>query len=259
MKCSNCGAEAEGNFCSSCGAPLKGRACPECGATVAPGDRFCTRCGTAVAPGAAVEAAPGDDEEELATAGGSNLGWWVAGVILVVAAVALGYPALTRNTSSAPAGAGAGPMGEAVDLSSMSLEEQATRLFNRVMTSASAGDTADVAFFLPKAIVIYEQLEGLDADGLFHFTLLYLTGGQYDSALAKAREGLEANPDHILLLDAAAEAALGTGDTATAREYFSRLLEVYDTEMTRTRPGYVDHQRLFPEYRSRAEAYLQGG
>jgi tetratricopeptide (TPR) repeat protein len=146
-----------------------------------------------------------------------------------------------------------------VDLSTMSLEQQGMVLFDRVMRSASAGDSADVAFFLPKALVVHEQIDPDDADGIFHFALLYLTGGDFDAALAKAEEGLERTPDHLLLLGASGEAAVGSGDLEAAREYYSRYLEVYDVEMGLMRSGYEHHQPLFPVYLEEARAFLGGG
>lgn len=191
------------------------------------------------------------------------MAWWVAGGLLVVTLVALGYPVLTRGTGSAdgmggvgaPPGMGGGSSG-LVDLTTMSLEEQATILFNRVMSSNSTGDTADVEFFLPKALTIHEQLAPTDPDGLYHFALLHMVGEDHASALAKAQEGLAEVPDYLLLLGVAAEASLGLGDESAAREYYGHLLEVYDTEAGMSRIGYDHHQPMFPAYREEARAFL---
>ena len=147
----------------------------------------------------------------------------------------------------------------AVDLTTMPLEEQAMVLYDRVMRSSSAGDTADVAFFLPKALVVHEQMNPEDADGIFHFTLLYLTGEDFDAALAKAKEGLDRVPDHLLLLGASGEAAAGLGDLDAAREFYRHFLDVYETEMGLMRSGYEHHQPLFPVYREEARAFLDRG
>lgn len=285
MKCPSCGAEASGNFCSSCGGSLKLEKCPSCGAGVAPGSRFCTSCGKrlpgskSTRPHGGKEGAQGGaskGEARPARGGraassdagpGNNLAWWVAGGLLVVLILALGYPILSRDSgtngvggSGVPAGMDAtGGASGLVDLSTMTLEEQGTRLFNRVMTSSSAGDTADVAFFLPKALVIYEELNPSDPDGLYHYALLYLVGQDYAAALQKVREGLAEVPDYLLLLAAGAEASIGLGDSGAAREYYSHFLNVYDQEMALMRPGYDHHQRILPTYREEAEAYLAQG
>lgn len=198
------------------------------------------------------------------SAPGSNLAWWVAGALLVVVLIALGYPILSRGTSPSggsmpPSGAGGTEGGGLVDLTTMSLEDQATRLFNRVMTSNSTGDTADVAFFLPKALVIYEELNPTDPDGIYHYALLHMVGQDPEAALAKAQEGLAQVPDYLLLLAVSAEAELALGDSAAARDYYSRLVGAYDAEMALMRPGYDHHARILPSYREEAEAFLGGG
>lgn len=205
--------------------------------------------------------------QDAGPSGNTTLAWWVAGALLVVVLVALGYPALTRNTSPQPgSGSGVPPgMGgaqggaSAVDLTTMSLDEQGTILFNRVMRSSSAGDQADVDFFLPKALIIYEEINPTDPDGLYHYALLHMVGQDYAAALEKAREGLAQVPDYVLLLGVGAEAAAAMGDTTTARELYVHLLDVYDAELGATRAGYEHHQPMFPAYKSAAEAFLGQG
>ena len=210
---------------------------------------------------------PGADPEE---GPGSNarMAWWVAGAMLVVAMVALGYPVLSRGgdtgagmgTPGAPPGMGGGTSGSGlVDLASMSLEEQATRTFNRVMSANSAGDTATVNFFLPKALTVYEQLNPTDPDSRYHIALLHMVGQDYQAALAEAGKGLAETPDYLLLLGVAAEASLALGDEAAATEYYRHLLDVYDTELGMSRIGYDHHQPMFPAYREEARAFLGEG
>ena len=194
------------------------------------------------------------------------MAWWVAGALLVVTLIALGYPILTRDSQAPGAGGGAVPPGmgsgggapgtSAVDLTTMSLEQQGTLLFNRVMTSSTNGDVADVEFFLPKALVIYEQINPTDPDGLYHYALLHMVGNDFESALTSVGEGLAQVPDYVLLLGVGGEAALGLGDTAAARDYYEHLLEVYDVELGMSRVGYDLHQPMFPTYRTAAVAFL---
>jgi tetratricopeptide (TPR) repeat protein len=152
------------------------------------------------------------------------------------------------------------PTGSGItDLTTMPLEEQATVLFNRVMISNSAGDTDDVAFFLPKALVIHEQLAPTDPDGIYHYALLLMVDDDFEGALAKALEGLEEVPDYLLLLAIAGEASAAVGDSAAARDFYSHLLEVYDVEMDLMRFGYDHHQPILPVYREAAAEFLGGG
>lgn len=283
MKCPSCGAEASGKFCSACGGPLKVEKCSSCGASMPPGGKFCTNCGKSSSkagkgPGAGKgggggskgRQGPATDQENSVPAGNSTMAWWVAGALLVVTLVALGYPVLTRGSgggvgggmggAGAPPGmGGGGSSAGAVDLTTMSLEEQGTILFNRVMSSSSNGDIADVEFFQPKALVIYEQLNPLDLDGLYHYALIHMVGEDYEAALAKAQQGLADVPDYLLLLGVAAEASIGLGDTEGARGFYTHLLEVYDTELGMTRIGYDHHQPMFPAYREEAQAFLNQG
>lgn len=183
----------------------------------------------------------------------------------MVVLVAVGYPVLTRKNSQpggsgAPAGTGATTGGSGlVDLTTMSLEEQGTILFNRVMSSNGAGDTADVEFFLPKALIIYEQIAPTDPDGIYHYALLYQVGGDYEAALAKAGEGLAEVPDYLLLLAVAAESSANMGDSTTARDFYTRLLNAYDAEIEIMRPGYEHHMTILPAYRDEARAFLSSG
>jgi len=281
MKCPSCGVEASGKFCSSCGGSLKVEKCSSCGSSVSVGAKFCTNCG-ATAPGAGkkpkgrksgvggAKGGPGQTQVEPVPPGNANMAWWVAGVMLVVTLIALGYPVLTKGSgdgvgggmggAGAPPGMGSSGAGAgAIDLSTISLEDQANILFNRVMASSSNGDLADVEFFQPKGIVIYEQIDPQDPDGIYHYALLHLVGGEFEEALAKAEQGLADVPDYLLLLGAAAEAAIGMGDTEGARGFYTHLLEVYDTELGMTRVGYEHHQPMFPAYREQARAFLNQG
>jgi hypothetical protein len=200
--------------------------------------------------------------------GNATVAWWVAGALLVVVLIALGYPVLTRGSgpaggaggSTTPPGMGGAPgNASGVDLTTMTLEEQGTILFNRVMSSSSSGDTADVEFFLPKALVIYEQLDPSDPDGLYHYALLHMVGEDFEAALEKVAEGLAQVPDYVLLLGVGAEAAAANGETATARELYTHLLDVYEAELRESRVGYDHHQPMFPAYRSAAERFLGRG
>jgi hypothetical protein len=273
MKCPTCGAEASGKFCSSCGGSLKVEKCSSCGASMPHGGKFCTNCGKASgkAGGRGSKGRGGSVsvQGDTVPAGNSNVAWWVAGALMVVTLVALGYPVLTRGSGdggggmggpAAPPGMGGGGAGGgAVDLTTMSLEEQGTLLFNRVMSSSANGDVADVEFFQPKALIIYEQINPSDPDGLYHFALIHMVGEDYEGALAKAQEGLAEEADYLLLLGVSAEASIGLGDTDGAREFYSHLLEVYDTEIGVDRVGYDHHQPMFSAYREAAQAFLNQG
>lgn len=261
MNCPRCGAQAQGNFCSACGASLQTTPCPKCGTQPAAGDRFCNKCGTfiddsAQAPGAAPARA-------VASGSGSNtnLAWVVAGGLVVVLVVVLVAPRIGQQPpppppAAQPAGGGAALGSSAVDLNSMTPREAADRLFTRVMTAVSAGDSTEVSNFLPMAVGAYELAMPLDADGYFHMALLRLTGLDMEGALAAAEAGLEETPGHLLLLSAAAEAAVTAGDDETATRHYQELVDGWDTQMALALPEYQAHNAMLPQMQADAQEYL---
>lgn len=193
--------------------------------------------------------------------GGGNLAWWIAGALLAVLIVVVALPILKGQgtaTTQPPMGPPTGAAASPLDLSSMTPREVADRLFNRVMSSAEAGDSADVAFFLSKAITSYDMARPLDADGLFHLALLHQTAGDYQASLTAALEVLDSDPDHLLNLAAAAEAAHALGDSEAARGYYQHLLDVYDVEIARDREEYRLHSTMVARLREEAETFLGG-
>ena len=248
MKCPNCGAEDQtGKFCASCGAALD-VTCPSCGAEVPAGASFCTACGEPV----------GADAER---GGPASLAPWVVGavsLVIVVVLVMVFLPGETRTAAPGTSGQspfmgapGTGAGGGMGGLSS-DMRANADRLFNRIMMATEQGNEAEVAQFMPMAIQAYGMVENLDDDGLFHLAMLHLTAGSHDQALETAGRILADDPNHLLGLAVAAQAAEGAGDTEQAREYWNRFLDAYDTEAGRPLPEYVDHQPILPEYRAMA-------
>ncbi len=176
----------------------------------------------------------------------------MVGLILVVAYPVYGPGRASPGRPPAPAPAGA----SSVDLSSMTPRQAADRLFNRVMIAASAGDDTEVRNFLPMAIRAHEIVEDLDADGKFHLVTLRLQASLNDDALASAEEILAEQPDHLLGLAGAADASLALGDSASARAFYQRFLDAYDSEMAKDLSEYGDHGALLPTMRATAQALL---
>ena len=191
-------------------------------------------------------------------ASGANIGWWMSGALMVGLILLIAYPVISpdRQVSTPPPASSAATGAAAVDLSSMTPREAADRLFNRVMTAVSTNDSTEVVSFLPMAIRAYELAEPLDADGTFHLSMLHLTATLDEEGLADAEAILEELPDHLLGLAAAGDASLALGDTASARVYFTRWLDVYDVEIARDVPEYRDHTQMIPGMRARAEALV---
>lgn len=261
QKCPQCGNPAGGNFCTHCGAALGGRFCTKCGAKLGPNVAFCTQCG-AKAPGAGATAPGARKAAAAAAVGGANAPWWVAGVAMFGLILVVGWSMVRPGEPEAPAGMPSGAGGGAdpnapgtTDISNMSPREAADRLFDRVMRTMSAGDTAGALGFQPMAVQAYQLVGDLDLDGLFHVALLQQLSDPA-AALATAKQMLEAEPDHVLGLGMAGEAAAAMGDQAAARQYFQQLLDVYDVQFARTLPEYEGHRNLMEQVKATAQEFL---
>ncbi len=249
MKCPSCGRQSDGKFCPDCGAPLKGAGCRNCGTPLAPGARFCTQCGTPTGMGGPV---PG----VAPTPRGSNTPWLIAAGVLLAIILAVLLPMLFRG-DGAPAQSAApfanGGTGTPPALSG-DMRENADRLFNRIMEARESGNVAQATQFYPMAIQAYQSAEPLDADGLYHLSLIQTASGDAAAGRATAQRILDMAPNHLLGLGAAGEASLEAGDTAAAREFYQRFLDAYETERTQQYPEYLDHSRILPSYEQQARA-----
>jgi len=275
--CPSCGKPASGNFCQHCGASLGGRFCNQCGAELHSGAKFCNQCGASVgadagAAGASVTRGTGAGSvlaehraAAAATLGGANLPWWIAGAALFGLILVIGWsvvhsqnPTAQRPGEAGPAAGAAGnaAMGAStIDLSKMSPQEAADRLFNHVMTDLANGDTTDALNFQPMAVQAYQVAEPLDLDELFHLSLLE---GLRDpeTALGTAKRILKTDPDHLLGLGAAAQWSLALGDTAAALGYYKHFLKVYDAQVAKKLPEYEAHKEYLAEVKPEAQAFV---
>lgn len=215
--------------CSQCGAPLNDSA------------SFCHRCGAPV-HGAALHQAP---SRAPAPASSQVLPWTVAGIaVLCLLAFIVGqnWQRATPVTATAVPPVTT-PLGErAPDISSMSPDERADRLFNRVMTYVSAGKSDSVQFFAPMAIQSFEALAPLNAHRRYDLGLLGVVSG--DGALARAQADtiLATEPTHLLGLILGMRAAGLQLDTAARAGFVRRLRDALPTERARQLPEYIDHQ-----------------
>src|SRR5262245_8084316 len=128
-RCPRCGESSAGRFCASCGAVLSSVNCSNCERPLAAGDRFCGNCGT---PVAATQSAGADRE----LSGSAMTKFVVATALLMLVAYVAGRALGGRgDVDSGVQQASAAPSSatRASDISNMSPEERATRLFDRVM------------------------------------------------------------------------------------------------------------------------------
>jgi tetratricopeptide (TPR) repeat protein len=225
---------------------------------VSAGAKFCNQCGSAVSGGAAVA----HKSAAVAAIRGKNLPWWIAGAamfgLIMVLGLSMVQPGSQTGEDGTAAGTGSVAPGNPPDITQMTPIEAATRLFNRVMSAVSAGDSTEAQAFLPMAIAAYERARPLDHDGLFHLSMLNRSAQNLEAALANALEVLEEDPNHLLALAAAAEAAIELGLTEDAARHYTRIQEIYDVERTRGLEEYDMHSAIVSVLKQDAERYLAG-
>lgn len=261
--CPQCNKPGTGNFCQHCGGKLGGQFCNQCGGKVGGGAAFCNQCGHKVAGGGGVGG--GHRAAAVAVMGGQNLPWWIAGGSMFLLIFFLGIsmvrpagPAAPGGTPAAVSVGGGAGAGTLPDISQMTPIEAAGRLFNRVMQSASSGDSTEAQAFLPMAIAAYQRARPLDHDGLFHLSLLNRTAMNLEAALDNALEIIEQDPNHLLGLAAAAEAALELGELDEAETHYRHVVSIFDEERQRQLPEYDQHDQIVNGLKGVAEAFLAG-
>lgn len=252
--CPSCGTPGSGQFCANCGASLGETACASCGAALSAGAKFCHRCGTPAGARAPQRAA--------ATRGNSPLPWAVAAIaLLALIALAAGQrfnraggggldapsnalPQAALGEGGAPPGAGAplagdpGAAGRAPDISSLSPEERATRLFNRIVRYDEEGKRDSVQFFAPMALAVYQGIASPSADQRYDLGRIGEITGNYGLAKAQADTILAANPSHLLAL---ALRARMSADPQERAGYQRRLLAAAPAERAKALPEYAAH------------------
>ena len=215
-----------------------GRFCAACGAPLSPTAKFCHRCG---APTVGSDGAPGRAPSGAAGAPATQvLPWAVAAIALLCLLAFIVGQNWDRGTARPTAGVAESPA-RAVDISQMSPEERADRLFQRVMTYVSDGKTDSVQFFVPMAIQSVLALAPLDAHRRYDLGLLAMVAGDATMAGAQADTILAAHPTPLLGLTLGRRIAGMRCDTAARRQYADRLLAALDRERAARLPEYVDH------------------
>ena len=234
--------------------------CQACGTALAATAKFCHKCGARVSAQVSAGQAAG----------------WRAGVPWGVAGAAVGalltVLALRIGASS---GGGMRDAGGAADddasriplpasrstppdISQMSPEERATRLYNRVMSLHSQGQADSAEFFLPMALQAYAMLPALDVDARYHIGVLDLTGGNAAGALAQADTIRRATPTHLFGFMLRARALELTHDAAGALRAYRAFLQNEAAERARQRPEYGEHAQNLDAFRDQAKQVTAG-
>ena len=241
-KCPRCGSAASGRFCATCGAAFGGAVCAECGKPLSGAARFCQHCGAPT--GGAVHA----------SASASNVVAWLVPGIAVLALVAFligqrvgrGSSATDADSATPLATGGTAPIAggssRTTDISQMSPDERASRLFDRVMRYGEEGKQDSARIFAPMAIQAYEMLGVLDAHNRYDIGMIGAVTGDAALARAEADTILAKNRDHLLGLILAIKAADLRNDVAARAQYQKRLAAVEPVERARKLKEYEDHR-----------------
>lgn len=220
--------------------------CHACGATLSEGARYCHKCGASTS-------AP-------ATGWRVGLPWGIAGVALGALAMALvlrwgrsdGSVGSEPPVSAPFAGSSSAGGLPAPDISQMSPEERAQRLFDRVMRLDEAGKSDSVQFFLPMALGAYQQLPALSLDGHFDVGLLKLAGGDAAGAIAEADTIRRLVPTHLFADVLRAHASETRNDARGVRAAYQSFLKNEASERARRRPEYADRSALLDAFHTAA-------
>jgi len=260
--CAACGTEGSGRFCANCGATLSAGTCAGCETPLSPGAHFCHRCGKPV--GVVISPPVATQLEPKRAAGlSSSLPWAVAAVaLLALLAMSAGkfFNASRGSSLDAPQNAlpqaGLDDRGQAgsdnsdlgtggmrgPDISALSPQERADRLFNRVMVLNTEGKNDSVMFFAPMAISAYEMLSPLNADQRYDMGRIAEVAGALPLAKAQADTILQSNPNHLLGLILASQVATLLGDAPAGKKYHTRFVAAEKAERARNLPEYERHQ-----------------
>lgn len=241
IPCPSCGASASGRFCSECGAVVREAACGNCGTALSPGAKFCHDCGAPAGSGRAITRRPARTREEQPIAR-NNLPWIAGGLAFVTLAVIFAAQRAGQTPISAPPPPAAGGAG-AVDIASMTPQERASRLFDRIMRLSEEGKRDSVALFASMAVPVFESLGPLDADGRYDFGRIAQVSGNLDLAQAQADSILQQSPTHLLGLILAAAVADARGDNSARAGFERRLLAAESAERARALEEYTRHER----------------
>jgi hypothetical protein len=153
---------------------------------------------------------------------------------------------VARGGAGAAGAAGADPSlappgMRAPDISSMSPEERANRLFDRVMRYGEEGKGDSLKIFAPMAIQAYEMMGSPDAHARYDIGMIGLVSGDLSLARAEADTILATNKSHLLGLVLAMKAAGLRQDLKARTAYQRRLVAAAPAERPKKLKEYEDH------------------
>ena len=141
----------------------------------------------------------------------------------------------------APAGP-AGVMPRAPDISQLTPEQRAERLYDRIMKEIEGGHPDAARTFLPMAIQAFDMIAPLNLDQRYDLGRIGVVGG--DTALARAQADtiLATKPTHLLGLILKGQAARMEGNVSSARDADAKLLAAEAKERASGLQEYLSHK-----------------
>ncbi len=243
--------------------------CAACGAQLTSGARFCHRCGQTVGEPVYAPGAPVPTPAAVVAPPQNQVLPWAVAAIALLALIALIAGQRFNGSASAPVaaqtqsplrdpsgvtpeapggpfaggGAPAAPGGmerpvRAPDISQMSPDERALRLFNRVVSLAEQGKADSVRFFAPMALMSFQSLPSPTMLQRFELGRIAELADVVDIVAAQGDTILKQAPDHLLGLTLARTAAGMKKAFGKQAEYDRRLLAVAKAERAKNLPEY---------------------
>jgi hypothetical protein len=151
-----------------------------------------------------------------------------------------------------------GQTGQPPDLASMTPQQAADRLFNRIMTASENGNTEEALRFVPMAVAAYGNLATMDNDARYHLALIHLVASDVKNARAQLDELRRSAPMHLLGYLLEYQIAEKNGDQQGITRASRDFLDAYEAEFFMDRHEYRDHQGSIDSFRKAAQASLAG-
>ena len=238
--------------------------CAACGAQLTSGARFCHRCGQTVGdPVYAAGSPPVGAPAARPTPSNQTLPWAVAAIALLALIALVAGQRFNRRpaTADAPVAAAppaaAGPFAggnpgatsaadasgaerpvRAPDISQMTPDERALRLFNRVVSLAEQGKRDSVQFFAPMALMSFQNLPTPTPLQRFELGRIAELAEVKEIAAAQSDTILKSSPTHLLGLTLGSVAAGMRKDFKAQADFDRRLIAAATAERARNLPEY---------------------
>jgi predicted Zn-dependent protease len=163
-------------------------------------------------------------------------------LVAYVGGQALGRRGDADDTGASQAGAATAASGSrAPDISNMSPEERATRLFDRVMAYSEQGKMDSARFFAPMAITAYQMIGPLDAHARYDIGTISAAVGETALARQEADSILAHQPNNLLGLTLAIRTSTMAGDANAAAKFRQRLIAAAPAERAKNLKEYTEH------------------